>query len=61
MQDGELVAEGENLKLKGCAAAEGHPEGHEQSCEYMRGRESMEDGQHPFYFINQILISENYR
>jgi hypothetical protein len=43
------MAEGEDLKLKGCAASEGSPEGHEQGYEYTGGRESMKKGQLPLY------------
>jgi hypothetical protein len=35
--------------LKGCAASEGSPEGHEQGYEYTGGRETMKKGQLPLY------------
>ena len=48
-QDAELVAQGEDLELKGCAAAEQRQEGREECCEHNGGRGSMENGQLAFY------------
>jgi len=49
LQDAALVGQGEDLKLKGYAAAKGGRQGRKHGCEYAGGGESTEKGQLQLY------------